>query len=398
MKDEISPEMLAWKDIDWKKLTEINTRKLQASMKKENMDLLIVQSLDNFQYMTGYRVPGNINLLYYLHRQGAILPVDADEPIMLAGAADIFDVTHFHWIKDVRSTPVKATLWPKIIGKVFKDYKITNGTIGLDYSMQYVLAEGLQRELGKSFKFVNGSEILENARAVKNEEEIKVHRRAVALAEVQMKVARETAKEGVRESEVAARAEFALRMSDPEAFPAWSLFVMSGDRASYLERVASNKIIRRGEIVNIDGGVHYNGYYAEFSRHVMVGQPTKEQKDLYRAAWEAEQAAVKAVKPGVKASTLDAIARRVIKEAGYEKFQHPHITGHGHGLEIHEAPMIGDPGQVKEYILEPGMILALEPGIFKPGVGGVREEDILLVTATGHEKLTKADYEEKLLS
>jgi Xaa-Pro aminopeptidase len=397
MIDEISPEMAAWKDIDWKKLTEVNVRKVQKSMKKSQVDILLVQSLDNFQYLTGYRVPANINLLYYLHRQGAILPVDADQPIMLPGAADIFDVTHFHWIKDARPTPVKAALWPKIIQKALKDHNINGGTIGLDYTMQHVLAEGVKKELRGNFKFVDGTEILETARAVKNEEEIKIHRRAVALAEVQMRTARDTVREGVREAEVAAKAEFALRMADSEAFPAWSLFVMSGDRAAYLERVASNKIIRRGEIVMIDGGVHYNGYYAEFSRHVMVGNPTKEQKELYSVAWEAEQKAVENARPGVKASKIDAIARGVIKDAGYEKYQHPHITGHGHGLEIHEAPMIGDPGQVKEYILEPGMIVALEPGIFKPGVGGVREEDILLITNTGHEVLTKAEYEEKLL-
>jgi Xaa-Pro aminopeptidase len=398
MSEVISPEMTAWRDIDWKKLTEINVKKLQKLMKKRQMDILIVQSLDNFQYITGYRVPANINLLYYLHRQGAILHVDSDQPIMLAGAADIFDVTHFHWIKDVRPTPINAGLWPKIIKKALKDHKIDGGTIGLDYTMQHVLAEKLKTELRENYKFVDGSEILETARAVKNEEEIKIHRRAVALAEVQMRAAIDSVREGVREVEVAAKAEFALRMADSEAFPAWSLFVMSGDRAAYLERVASNKIIRRGEIVMIDGGCHYNGYYAEFSRHVMVGEPTREQKELYRVAWEAEQKAVKAIGPGVKASKIDAIARGIIKDAGYEKYQHPHITGHGHGLELHEAPMIGDIGQVKEYILEPGMIVAIEPGIFKPGVGGVREEDIVLVTERGHEVLTRMGYEEKLLS
>ena len=398
MIDEISPEMVAWKEIDWKRLTELNVRKLQRLMKEKEVDALIVQSLDNFQYITGYRVPANINLIYYLHRQGAILPAEADQPIMLAGAADIFDVKHFHWIKDARPTPIQAGLWPKIIKKALDDHKITGGTIALDYTMQYVLAEKLQKELKGNYKFVDGSEILETARAVKNEEEIKVHRRAVALAEVQMRAAIDAVREGVREIDVAVKAEYALRMADPDAFPAWSLFVMSGDRAAYLERYASNKIIRRGEIVLIDGGCHYNGYYAEFSRHVMVGKPTNEQKKLYRVAWEAEQKAVEAVRPGVKASEIDKIARGIIEDAGYGKYQHPHITGHGHGLEIHEAPLIGDPGQVKEYILEPGMIVAIEPGIFKPGVGGVREEDILLVTETGHEVLTKMEYEEKLLS
>ena len=398
MSVEISPEMAAWKEIDWKKLTEINVRKLQRLMKEKEVDTLIVQSLDNFQYITGYRVPANINLIYYLHRQGAILFAEADQPIMLAGAADIFDVKHFHWIKDARPTPIQSVLWLEIIKKVLGDYKITGGTVALDPIMPYVLVDKLKKELNGNYEFVSAGEILETARAVKNEEELKVYRRAVALAETMMRVARDNVKDGVKEVEVAAKAEYALRMADPNAFPAWAYFVMSGDKAAYLERVATDKIIRRGEIVMIDGGCHYNGYYAEFSRHVMVGKPTAEQRKLYRVAFEAEQEAVKAIKPGVKVSKIDKIARGIIKDAGYGKYQHPHITGHGQGLEIHEAPLIGDPGQVKEYIFEPGMIVAIEPGIFKPGVGGVRVEDIVLVTETGHEVLTKIEYEEKLLT
>jgi len=335
--------------------------------------------------------------MYYLHRQGAILPAHGDQPIMLAGAADIFDAKHFHWIEDVRAMPIQIDLWPKIVKSALDDHGIA-GTIALDSRMQHGLAEGIKRELGAKYSLVDGSEILETARAVKNDEEIKVYLRALTFAEVQMRAARDAVKEGVSEAHVAATAEYALRTADPEAFPAWSLFVMSGDRAAYLERSPSSKIIRRGEIVMIDGGCHWNGYYSEFSRHVMVGEPNAEQKRIYTVALEAEQKALEAIKPGIKASTIDKIARDVIKDAGYEKYQHPHITGHGHGLEIHDPPLIGDPGQVKEWVFEKGMIVAVEPGVFKPGVGGVREEDIVLVTESGNEVLTRAAYENKLLS
>jgi len=394
---DVSRDISSWREIDWKRLTKLNVKKLQRLMRDHQVDALIVQSLDNFQYITGYRVPANINLIPYLHRQGAILPAEGDQPIMLAGAADIFDAKHFHWIEDVRSMPIQIELWPKIMKSALDDHGIT-GTVALDSRMQHGLAEGIKQELGATYRFVNGSEMLETARAVKNDEEIKAYIRALALAEVQMRAARDTVREGVSESRVAAEAEYALRMADPDAFPAWSLFVMSGDRAAYLQRSPSSKIIRRGEIVMIDGGCHWNGYYSEFSRHVMVGEPSAEQKRIYAVAFEAEQKAVEAIKPGAKASTIDKIARGIIKDAGYEKYQHPHITGHGHGLEIHDPPLIGDPGQVKEWVFEKGMIVAIEPGVFKPGVGGVREEDVVLVTESGHEVLTRAEYENKLLS
>jgi Xaa-Pro aminopeptidase len=212
-----------------------------------------------------------------------------------------------------------------------------------------------------------------------------------------MVTAKAEVKEGVREIEVAQAAERRLAELEPLAHPSYKTTVMSGDRAAYLDRIPTNKVIGNGELVNIDAGCYYLGYQSEFSRTVMVGKPTKEQKELYRAAFEAEQQAIKAIKPGVKTSELDRIAREIIKEAGYEKYQHPHITGHGQGLAPRDLPMIGDPGQTKEFIIQPNMVIALEPGIFKPGVGGVREEDVILVTETGHEVLTKVEYDNRLL-
>ena len=145
MSAKLSWDILAWKEIDWKRLTEFNVTKLQRSMRDHQIDALIVQSLDNFQYITGYRVPANINLMHYLHRQGAILPAEGDQPIMLAGAADIFDARHFHWIEDVRSMPIQIGLWPKIVRSALDDHGIV-GTIALDSRMQHGLAEGIKRE------------------------------------------------------------------------------------------------------------------------------------------------------------------------------------------------------------------------------------------------------------
>jgi Xaa-Pro aminopeptidase len=389
--------MAAWKEVDWQRLTGSNIQRLKSLMERDGVDALFVHRVDNFQYVTGYMTPTHYNLMFYTLRQGAILLAGEEQPIMLAGAADIFDVKNFWWIKDVRSMPWGLEPWPKIIKEVFHDYGFTGGKVAVDPDTTYILMDSLRQELGEGYRLVSAGPILEEARGVKNPEEIKVIRRAAGLASAMVVTAKGAIREGVREIDVAVEAERTLSRLEPLAYPSFKPTISSGERAAYLDRIPSAKVIGNGEIVMIDAGCRYMGYYSEFSRHVMVGKPTEEQKRLYRTALAAEQNAVKAIEPGARSSDIDRIARQTIEEAGYGAYQHAHYTGHGHGIGIHDAPILGDPRQEKEYIIEPGMVVAVEPAILKPGVGGVRVEDVVLVTESGHEVLSKVDYEEKLL-
>ncbi len=395
--NEISPDISTWKDIDWMKLTKLNIERVRRLMQVEGTEALFVHDASNFQYLTGYMNPAHFHSKGTPLRQGAIMLAGEDQPIMLAGAADFFDAKNFWWIEDVRSMPARLEKWPLIIKDVLHDHGLKQGKIAVDPHSPYTLVDDLKQKLGGSFVFANAKSILDTARSVKNVEEIKVIRRAAALATAMVVAAKDAIKEGVREITVAKEAEYTLAKLEPLALPAYQTVVMSGDRAAYLDRIPSNKIIRRSEIVNVDAGCYYMGYLSEFSRHKMVGKPREEQKKLYRAAFEAEQQAIKAIKPRVKGSEIDRIARDVIEKAGYREYQHPHYTGHGHGLGPHDRPIIGDPGQAEDCILEAGMVVAIEPGIFKPGVGGVRVEDVVLVTETGHEILSNVEYEYKLL-
>lgn len=397
--EKISPEMAAWKEIDWMKLTKLNLQRVQRLMKAEGVDALFAHLCDNFQYVTGYMNPNLYNSLFYTeHRQCAIVLAEEEQPIMLAGAADFLDAKNFWWIEDVRSMPARFETWPNIIKQALFDHGVRKGKIALDPYSLYALVDGIREELGKDFIFVNAGSILATARAVKNSEEIKLIRRAAGLASAMVVAARNAVREGVREIDVAMEAERVLMSLEPlAAHPCFKTTVMSGDRAAYLDRISSKKVIGNGEIVNIDAGCFYMGYVSEFSRHVMVGKPTEEQKRMFQAGFRAEQEAVKAIKPGAKSSEIDRIARSIIDEAGFGKYQHLHYTGHGHGLSGHDLPTIGDPGQTEDYIMEAGMVVAIEPGIFKPGVGGVRVEDVVLVTEAGHEILSKVEEEHKLL-
>jgi Xaa-Pro aminopeptidase len=231
--------------------------------------------------------------------------------------------------------------------------------------------------------------------SVLNGEEQKVMRRAAAIACAMMVAGKTACKEGVREVDVAIEIHHAMERVEPLAVQAFRQMVMSGERGGYLDRPSTNKIILRGDMVSIDVGCRYMGYCCEFERHVMIGKPTEEQKRLYEAAFESQQAAVNALKPGASVLEIDRIARDVIEKAGFGDYQMAHYTGHQHGLG--HSPLIGDPGQTEDYILEPGMVCAIEPGIFKPGVGGVRVEDSVLITETGHEILSNIDYCQELL-
>jgi len=395
--EQASSEMSAWKEINWRKLTDLNIERLKSLMKADDVDALFVHRVDNFQYVTGYMNPTHYNLMFYMLRQGAIVLAKEEQPVMLAGAADIFDIKSFWWIKDARPMPWGLEPWPEIIRQVLHDYGLKSGKIAVDPDTTFVLMDGLRKEMGKNYTIVSAESILDQAKGVKNVEEIKVIRRAASLASGMVVAAKNAIREGAREIDVSLEADRTLTKMEPLAYPSFKTTIASGERAAYLDRIPSTKVIGRGEIVMIDAGCRYMGYYSEFSRHVMVGKPTEEQKKLYRAAFESEQQAVKAIRPGVKASVVDRIARQVIEDAGFGPYQHAHYTGHGHGLGIHDAPIVGDPKQKKEYVFEPGMVVAIEPGIFKPGVGGVREEDVVLVTETGHEVLSKVGYEDKLL-
>jgi len=395
--EQTSSEMSAWKEINWRRLTDLNIERLKSLMKTDGVDALFVHRIDNFQYVTGYMNPTHYNLMFYTLRQGAIVLAKEEQPVMLAGAADIFDIKSFWWIKDARPMPWGLEPWPEIIRQVLHDYGLKSGKIAVDPDTTFGVMDGLRKEMGKNYTIVSAESILEEAKGVKNVEEIKVIRRAASLASGMVVTAKNAIREGAREIDVSLEADRTLLKMEPLAYPSFKTTIASGERAAYLDRIPSTKVIGRGEIVMIDAGCRYMGYYSEFSRHVMVGKPTEEQKKLYRAAFESEQQAVKAIRPGVKASVVDRIARQVIEDAGFGPYQHAHYTGHGHGLGIHDAPIVGDPKQKKEYVFEPGMVVAIEPGIFKPGVGGVREEDVVLVTETGHEILSKVGYEEKLL-
>ena len=226
-------------------------------------------------------------------------------------------------------------------------------------------------------------ELITEMRKIKSRKEISWLRKAAELAVKGMTRAAELIKEGRSELEIAAGVEYLMRRSGSEGTP-FGTIVASGKNSWLPHATVTRKRLRRGELVLVDLGAIYKGYASDMTRTFSLA-PTKKQLKLLDLAKCAQEAAIKRVRDGVKAASVDKAARRVIRRAGYEKFC-LHGTGHGVGLDVHEAPSLAPES---EDILHEGMVLTVEPGIYVPGVGGARFEDTVLVTKKGFELLTK---------
>jgi len=225
--------------------------------------------------------------------------------------------------------------------------------------------------------------IVERLRMVKDADELVRIRAAVNLGAKLFDRALEVIRPGVKESEVAAEMEYAARRAGAEemSFPT---IIASGARSALPHGRASEQAIKPGGFVVCDFGVTLRGYCSDQTRTVWVGSVPDGARRAYEAVREAHQTAVDAVKPGITTGEVDSAARKVLQKAGLGRY-FTHSTGHGVGIEIHEAPRVAV-GQ--EEILKPGMVITIEPGVYFPGKWGVRIEDMVAVTAAGREVLT----------
>ncbi len=230
--------------------------------------------------------------------------------------------------------------------------------------------------------------LIEQARMVKDEDEIACLRSAVNLGSSLFDRALESIRPGVRETEVAAEMEYAARKAGAEAM-SFDTIIASGARSALPHGRASQAVIPGEGFVVCDFGVILAGYCSDMTRTVYVGRPSAEAREVYRAVQQAQQAAVDVVKPGIAAGEVDRVARKSLQNSGLAKY-FTHSTGHGVGLEIHEAPRLAA-GQTA--VLKPGMVITIEPGVYVPGKWGVRIEDMVVVTERGCEVLTPTSKE-----
>jgi len=240
-------------------------------------------------------------------------------------------------------------------------------------------------ELLPAIELVPVKELPEAVGLIKDQEEIENIRRAVAISDGVYEEIMPLIKPGLREVELAAEIEYRMRLRGSERV-AFDAIVVSGERSALPHGEPGKKKIEAGDLVTMDYGARVNGYCSDFTRTVVVGKATREQRRIYEVTLRAQQAAEEAAGPGKTGKEVDAVAREIITEAGHgDHFGHG--LGHGLGLEVHEGPRLSPKSAT---VLEPGMITTVEPGIYVPGFGGVRIEDVVVIRDKGCEVLTQA--------
>jgi Xaa-Pro aminopeptidase len=356
-------------------------RRLQGSLADAELDSLLITHLPNICYLTGFT------------GSSAVVVVDERRCILFTDGryrSQAQEEVKGAKIEIASKSPLIAAaewLLKSPAARAARYRAKSPSSVGIESeSISAAARDRLAAQLKGKARLRAAPQFIERARIVKDADEIGRIRQAVELGASIFKVATKKIRPGVSEVEVAGAMEYAARRAgaDGMAFPT---ILASGTRSAIIHgRASQARIPARGFVV-CDFGVILAGYCSDRTRTFHVGMPTADARHLYASVLEAQHVAISAVRPGATAAEVDAAARSVLKRQKWDRF-FTHSTGHGLGLEIHEAPRLAL-GQDQR--LEPGMVITIEPGAYIPGKWGVRIEDVVVVTSTSCEVLTPTD-------
>lgn len=346
-------------------------RKLQDALREKRLDACLVTHLANVRYLSGFT--GSAGVLAVAGGKAAFF---TDGRYTTQARAEVHGA---RVVIGKTAATLAAMAWLK---------RQRARRIGFDAEhVSVALARHLAGESGRA-RLVPTSFLVERLRMVKEKEEIEQIRAAVLLASGLFDHLLHTIRPGEKEADVAAELEHAARRDGAEGM-AFETIVASGLRSALPHGRASAQPIQKNGFVILDFGVILAGYCSDMTRTVYVGRPGRRPRRLYRAVLDAQLAAIARVSPGRKVGEVDQAARSTLQRAGLGRY-FTHSTGHGVGLEIHEPPRVAKSQSER---LVPGMVITVEPGVYLPEEGGVRIEDVVVVTENGCEVLTPTSKE-----
>ena len=252
------------------------------------------------------------------------------------------------------------------------------GRLGFEAEEMTVAARDRYAAALGDVELVPTTEVIESLRAVKDDEERAAIRQAQAITDAAFERILERFSVGISEQQISRQLE-ALMMDEGAEGLAFDSIVAFGESAAEPHHEPSHRLLEEGDVIKLDFGARFAGYHADMTRTIAFGAPAGEIKKIHDVVKESQQAGIDAVRAGVTGASVDAVSRDVIERAGYgDRFVHS--LGHGVGLEIHEAPSLG---RKQDEPLPAGAVVTVEPGIYIPGLGGVRIEDMVEVTDDG---------------
>jgi Xaa-Pro aminopeptidase len=366
--------------------------RVRHTIAEAGLDALLVSHLPNVRYLTGFA--GTAGSLVVTASR-AVLIVDfryATAAAHLAGGdgRGLFDVAVAETNPDDRLT---GTLRELECGRI--GIEAASMPVARFNRLSAALADGGEPLTGAAAacpSLVATDRIVERARLVKDESEVATLREAARRLSAVARNVPPLVAPGRIEQAIAADIDAAIRRAGFER-SAFETIVASGPNSALPHARPTRRVVEQGEGVVLDFGGVYDGYCVDLTRTLHMGPRSAALRRIFAAVVEAHAAAVAAVKPGVRASDIDAAARGVLERHGLGA-AFGHGTGHGLGLEVHEEPRLTKAGTAHpDSVVQPGMVFTIEPGAYVPGVGGVRLEDDVLVTERGAELLTDVPIE-----
>ena len=398
------PYGVDWEErIDFARLRNDRVGAVRDALRASECDALLLWKDENVRYLTSLRaqlIAGKSTAL-----NGVLLTADAG-PILLCSGGEVDKATAgMPWLEGIRAIPimeqaelvkgfVKETLAP-----LLNDFGVMSGRLGMDH-VNLPLLDALRTRL-PDLQVDDGDSLMQGVRLIKKPDEIAAIEEACAIADSVTQRALDGARPGRRECEVAGDAMQTLFYLGGELSHVTTPFFASGEHMSPPHRICTDKIIRNGDLCFVDIGAMWNGYFADIGRTTIVGRPSKLQKQIYTAVHQGLMTGIARMRPGNTNSDVAESMIAKIGEHGFAENMFSLFIGHGIGIGANEPPYIGEtlPGSTT-LELKPGMVFAVEPLVWVPGVrggGGVRIEDMILITEDEPRILSRVAYEERLL-
>jgi Xaa-Pro aminopeptidase len=342
--------------------------RVQDELRTQDLDALLVSRLTNIRYLTGFTGTTAFLLM-------------APEPLLVVDFRYADQVASEVVGVEVRTVQSSRELWPAV-KRLLADAGWSR--VGLE-SEQLTLRQYLElTRADGGLEWVPTAGLVERLRRRKDPEEIEAMREAIRITDEAMDELLGIIEPGMTEHRVAGEIERLQRSKGGER-SASEIIVASGPRSALPHGIATERVIGANEPVMFDLGTVVRGYLADLTRTIHIGPPHDEFRRIYELVLEAQSSAEQAIRPGLTGREADAVARDIIAEAGFgDRFGHS--LGHSIGLDNHETPLLSP---FDDTVLEPGMVYTVEPGVYVPGLGGVRIENVVVVTEDGCDVLTR---------